>query len=194
MYTQAMRAYLEGRGTLADVERAIAAARAPRGSGRLQADAEKELAADWEFKALFAALPPPPSGLPRLMQALRAAPTPPLNAETAAALTELNVLRESYADIPEPAGGYAAAAAALIQKISHAPVPEIGAVTGAVEFDIQPQLGQKPPSRKLVLLESSRKRGVTKKIIGLPRHRPHARDVLAAQKDDGMDGMDPVKC
>ena len=186
MYKQAMRAYLEGRGTLADVERAIANARK---SGRLESDAEKELAADWEFKALFAALPPPPSGLPRLLQALRAAPMPPLNAETAAALAELNVLRESFEAIPEPARGYDMASASAIHQIDRATAPEIGPEIGSgadvAGFDILPQLNQKPTSRKLVLLESSRKRGVTKKIIGLPRHRPHARDVLAAQKDDG---------
>ena len=182
MYKQAMRAYLEGRGTLADVERAIANARK---SGRLESDAEKELAADWEFKALFAALPPPPSGLPRLLQALRAAPMPPLNAETAAALAELNVLRESFEAIPEPARGYDVASASMIHQVNRAPAPEIGPGSDAAGFDILPQLNQKPTSRKLVLLESSRKRGVTKKIIGLPRHRPHARDVLAAQKDDG---------
>ena len=182
MYKQAMRAYLEGRGTLADVERAIANARK---SGRLESDAEKELAADWEFKALFAALPPPPSGLPRLLQALRAAPMPPLNAETAAALAELNVLRESFEAIPEPARGYDVTSASVIHQINRATAPEIGAGSDAAGFDILPQLNQKPTSRKLVLLESSRKRGVTKKIIGLPRHRPHARDVLAAQKDDG---------
>lgn len=172
MFKNTLRAYLEGRETLAGVQRAVAESPNPQQAQKL---AEIELAIEWELKNLYASIPPPPHGLTRLKQALAAVYNPHSSAE----LVELAGLRDSFAEIPSPVGGYPAAIGRLKAKLAAAPMPQLGRQH---EPDIRPAFDELAVERKLVQMDSKRRRGVTKKIIGLPRHDGN-RDVLAAGKD-----------
>ena len=185
MFKNILRAYLEGRDTLANVERAIVSSPKPDLARQF---VQEELGADWEIKSIFADIPPPPIGLPGVMKALRKNTPPIQSAEESEALTSLNATAvETFLAIPEPVGGFDAALRRLKTKLAAAPAPSVDAQSASAG-DVATCFDEQPAERKLVLIESSRKRGVTKKIIGLPRHRPGSRDVLAAGKDLGDDG------
>jgi hypothetical protein len=169
-----VNAFIEGRGSLSSLERAIAESKNPL---MARAEIEKELAAEWAFKNLFATIPPPVGGLSKVMETLKAAPMPQLSAEKAEAFSTLEEpLRESIKSIPEPAGGYEAALARVKAKLSAAPDPRM-----ETEGDIQ--IGcDEIPAAGLSLVERKKTR-VTRKVVRMPQRGSMMRDVLAAGKD-----------
>jgi len=174
--SKTMDAFIEGRGSMASLERAIAESNNPL---MARAEMERELAAEWALKNLFATIPPPCEGLSKVMAALKSAPMPKLSPETEAALDQVNTsMRDTMTSIPEPAGGYQAALARLKTKLAAAPDP-IPASDDTMESDIRPGCDEMPAAR----LSEVPKRRTTNKIVRLPQRSSMFRDVLAAGKD-----------
>jgi len=173
MSNEVINAFVEGRGSLGSLERAIDESHNPL---LARAEFEKELAAEWAFKNLFATIPPPLEGLPRVLAALRGAPAPMLSADRAETLAALRgSLRATLHAIPEPAGGYAAAMARLKSKLAAAPAPFM---VRSTDMDIQVDLDQPATGTQL----GKKTRRPTEKIVRMPQHSQR-RDVLAAGQD-----------
>ncbi|MEI6231698.1 MAG: hypothetical protein WCT04_01495 [Planctomycetota bacterium] len=166
-----INAFVEGRGSLASLERAIEESSNPL---QARAELECELAAEWALKSLFTTIPPPVVGLPRVMAALRSAPAPVCSSEQVNAMENLRApLNESLSKIPEPAGGYAAAIARVKSKLATAPSPARKA-----DMDITPDMS----ALSATIEEFKKPRRVTRKIVRMSHVTRH-RDVLAAGKD-----------
>jgi len=179
MFNDTLRAFLEGRGSLTSVERAISAS---KNELRARAEVERELALEWALKDSFATIPAPPRGLKRVQEALAAAPAPVVAAEAADDLEALQVeFQGSFARMPEPEGGFAAAIERLKCKLAVVLAPQTEVLDIAPCFDEQPA----PP--RLVKLERKKSARLTR-ILRLPQQAQQAqqgwvRDVLAAGKD-----------
>lgn len=173
MSNETINAFVEGRGSLASLERAIEESNNPL---MARAEFEKELATELALKNLFASIPPPIEGLSRVMAALRKAPAPHLSNERAETMSNMvSALQAAIKGIPEPAGGYSAAIGRLKLKLSAAPAPTL---TRSTEMDIQPDIGMPAAGT-----DAPRKpRRATQKIVRMPQ-RSQMRDVLAAGKD-----------
>ena len=104
MFNTTVRNFIEGRGSLASVERAILSS---KNSLKARAQVEEELALEWSLKSSYAAIPEPPKGMRRIKEALAAAPLPVYSSNETADLDELNVaLRGEFVRTVEPAGGF----------------------------------------------------------------------------------------
>ena len=173
MLNDIINALVEGRSSMAHVDRAIDESANPL----MARDAcERELVMECAMKTVFATIPPPSEGLARVMKALRNAPSPALSAERIESLKQLREsLRSDAKAIPEPVGGYAAALSRLKIKLAAAPAP---AMHRSAEMDIQPSLSL-PAANGTPTLRSRRS---TTKIVRMPQ-RSQMRDVLAAGKD-----------
>ncbi len=170
MLNETVKAFVEGRGSLASLERAIEQAHNPL---MARAEMEKELAAEWALKNLFATIPPPTVGLSRVLAALRSAPSPAMSPERAESMKQIDApLRATLKGIPEPAGGFSAAIARLKTKLAAAPTPTI---TRTTEMDIEPSFSESDAPVK-------KTKRATQKVVRLPQHM-RFRDVLAAGKD-----------
>jgi hypothetical protein len=173
MLINSINAFVEGRGSLASMERAIDEASNPL---MARGEFERELATECAMKTIFATIPPPSEGLGRVLKALRSAPFPELSNERAESLEYLGAsLRSDLKSIPEPAGGYSAALSRLKNILAAAPAP---ALNRSAEMDIQPSLDMPVAGSN----SSRRSRRSTTKIIRMPK-RSQMRDVLAAGKD-----------
>ena len=123
MLNNIVKAFIEGRGSMASLERAIEQSPNPL---MARAEVERELVAEWAFKNLFATIPPPSEGLSKVMAALRSQPMPQLSIEKAGELKRVaDPLKDSFKDIVEPAGGYNAAIARLKSKLAAIPAPQM---------------------------------------------------------------------
>jgi len=169
-----VKAFIEGRGSLSSLERAIAESENPL---MARAQMEKELAAEWAFKNLFATIPPPPVGLSKVMAALKSAPMPKISPELERAFEAIDQpLRESMTNIPEPAGGFEAALARVKAKLAAAPDP-------VMETEGDLKIGcDETPAAGMSLVEKKKTR-VTRKVVRMPQRSSMLRDVLAAGKD-----------
>lgn len=173
MSIEIINAFVEGRCSMENIERSMDASHNPL---MARAELERELSVEAEFKKLFATIPPPKEGLPRVMKALRCAPMPTLSFAQSETMAQIGIpLRAELKHIPEPVGGYSAAIDRLKSKLAATPAPAMNRNT---EMDIQPSLDM--PAAGTHALKRTRR--ATTKIIRLPQ-RSQVRDVLAAGKD-----------
>ena len=177
--TETIKAFVEGRGSMASLERAIETAENPL---MTRAEMERELAAEWSLKNLFATIPPPAVGLSKVLSALRAAPDPEGSLESAEALKSLgDPLRKTLLGIQEPMGGFAAGLARLKANLAAARAP---ARSAEPDCDIKPGFDIMPAAGTTALRTVERRRSKrSTKIVQMPRRSSNWRDVLAAGKD-----------